>query len=131
MDTLRHTQSIEGDLVNLEFLSDRGFDQVLDAYRPAADRLASESGLRIALAAGLVEAALDLQGLGRETPQPAEILAGDLCLARASRLLAETGSQRLQIAFARVVERIAAAAAAGSPLPSTRALLLAAIEAGA
>ena len=61
------------------------------------------------------------------SPDPPQLLLGDLCLARASRLLAGARDQRLQVAFARAVERVAAAAAAGTPADPLRDLLVAAI----
>jgi len=82
----------------------------------------------VALAAALVESAVALQDLGRTAPEPAQLLLGDLCLARASRLLAETGDTRLQVAFALAVERVAAEAAGGPASQGLRELLVAAIK---
>ena len=82
----------------------------------------------VALAAALVESAVALQDLGRAAPEPAQLLLGDLCLARASRLLAETGDTRLQVAFAVAVERVAAEAAGGPASRALRDLLVAAIS---
>lgn len=81
----------------------------------------------VALAAALVESAAALQDLGGTAPEPAQLLLGDLCLARASRLLAETGDTRLQVAFALAVERVAAEAAGGPASQGLRELLVAAI----
>jgi hypothetical protein len=81
----------------------------------------------VALAAALVEAAAELQALGRGAPEPGRLLIGDLCLARASRLLADTRDTRLQVGFARAVERVAAAAAGGPAARPLSELLLAAI----
>ena len=50
-----------------------------------------------------------------------------LCLARASRLLADARDQHLQISFARAIEATSAAAAAGRSPEPVRGLLLAAI----
>jgi hypothetical protein len=50
-------------------------------------------------------------------------LMGDLCLARGSRLLADHAPLEVQVAFARAVESVSAAAAAGQPAPATRPLL--------
>ena len=97
----------EHDLESLDELWAGGLGDAYEAYRhPARDT-------RIALAAALVETGVTLQGIGSHVAQPMELLLGDLCLARASRLLADVGDQRLQIAFARVVERVSSAAAAG------------------
>lgn len=82
----------------------------------------------VALAAALVESAVALQDLGRRAPEPLRLLLGDLCLARASRLLAETGDTRLQVAFAVAVERVAAEAAGGPAARALRELLVAAIS---
>jgi hypothetical protein len=84
---------------------------------------------RVALAAAFVERAVELHGLGQPAARATELLMGDLCLARASRLLADEGDQRLQVQFALVVERVASAAAAREPVPAARELLLAAIGA--
>jgi hypothetical protein len=83
---------------------------------------------QVALAAALVESAADLQDLGQRAPDPPRLLLGDLCLARASRLLAETRDTDLQVAFARAVEKIAAEAAGGARSESLRELLLTAIS---
>lgn len=68
---------------------------------------------RVALAAALVETALDLQGLGLAPAEPMQLLLGDLYLARAYGLLADDGDPRVQAAFARAIEHVAAAAGAG------------------
>jgi len=81
----------------------------------------------IALAATLVESAVALQDLGRTAPAPPRLLLGDLCLARASRLLADTHDTELQVAFAEAVECVAAEAAGGPPARALRELLVAAI----
>ena len=82
----------------------------------------------IALAATLVESAVALQDLGRTAPEPPQLLLGDLCLARASRLLAGTHDTELQVAFAEAVERVAAQAAGGPEARELRELLVAAIS---
>lgn len=82
----------------------------------------------IALAATLVESAVALQDLGRTAPAPPQLLLGDLCLARASRLLADTRDTELQVAFAEAVECVAAEAAGGPPARALRDLLVAAIS---
>jgi hypothetical protein len=83
---------------------------------------------RVALAAAMVDTATRLQNLGGLAPGAAELLIGDLCLARASRLLAELGDMRLQVAFARAIEQASAAAAAEEPRVPVRDLLSAAIR---
>lgn len=105
------------DLETLETVWDSGLGSAYDAYRP----LAADS--RVALAAALVETGIGLQGVGSHVAAPADLLLGDLCLARASRLLADVADQKLQIAFARVVERVASEAAAGGEVSDLRQLL--------
>jgi hypothetical protein len=115
---------IERHLAGLESVWDRGLADAYAYYR-------SQATPEVALAAGMVEVALYLQDLGGEPPDPGRLLLGDLCLARASRLLADARDQRLQIGFARAVEQVAAGAAGaagdaeGAPL---RTLLTMAIR---
>lgn len=84
----------------------------------------------VALAAALVETGITLHGLGRHVPSPADLLVGDLCLARASRLLANHASSVTQIAFSNAIEQAAAASAGGRGPGSIRALLVAALKEG-
>jgi hypothetical protein len=111
---------IESDLAGLESVWERGMDEVYAFYRARARP-------PVALAAAMVESALELQHLGERAPDPPRLLLGDLCLARASRLLARTRDQRLQVGFARAMEHVAAAAAGGPAAAPLRALLVAAI----
>ncbi len=109
------------DLESLDELWAGGLGEAYESYRqPGVDT-------RAALAAALVETGVTLQGVGSHVARPGELLLGDLCLARASRLLADLGDQRLQVAFARVIERVASAAAAAAEVPAMRPLLSAAI----
>jgi hypothetical protein len=55
---------------------------------------------------------------------------GDLCLARASRLLADHASQTLQVAFARAIEKMSANAASGDAGGPVRDFLVLALESG-
>lgn len=115
---------IDAHLGGLESVWDRGMREAYAFYRPRAVPA-------VALAAAMVESAVELQGLGGRPPDPPRLLLGDLCLARASRLLADARDQRLQIGFARAVEQVAAAAAGGPVSASLRTLLVAALgEAG-
>jgi len=98
-------------------------DGMGDAYAYYRSRTTAE----VALAAAMVESGLRLQQLGGRPPDPPQLLLGDLCLARASRLLAEIRDLRLQVGFAKAVERVAAAAAGGPPAPPLRDLLTATI----
>jgi len=111
---------IEVHLVGLESVWEAGMDAAYAFYRP-------RTAPAVALAAAMVESAVSLQELGDRPPTPPHLLLGDLCLARASRLLAGTRDQRLQAGFARAVEHVAAAAAGGPPSPPLRALLTAVI----
>ena len=111
------------ELAGIEFLWDAGLGERFDVYRDAAPE-------PLALAAALVETALAEQRLGSGAAEPAPLLVADLCLARASRLLAESSSQAVQIEFARAVEAASATAAEGGALP-IRPRLLAILRAAA
>lgn len=115
------------DLEGIEALWHDGLGSRYTDFLEAAGHL-GEEGPQVALAAALVETALGLQGLGGAAAEPAPLLLADLCLARASRLLADAGDQRLQIGFAQAVEHVAAAAAAGEAPEPVRQLLLSVIE---
>jgi hypothetical protein len=119
--TIELTDGLSALLSGLESVWQGGMRDAYGFYRPQA-------GPQVALAAALVESAVALQDLGGRPPAPPQLLLGDLCLARASRLLADTRDQGLQVGFARAVERVAAAAAGGPPSEPLRAQLLTAIE---
>ena len=122
---------VSNELEAIEPLWKAGLEAAYAAYLLATAGLGEPQGARVALAAALVEIALELQQLGGEAPPPPDLLRGDLCLARASRLLADTRDRRLQVAFARAIEDQSAAAAAGRDAQPTRSRLLRAItEAG-
>jgi hypothetical protein len=72
---------------------------------------------------------LRLQGLGDRAAPPAQLLMGDLCLARSSRILTDAASRAVQIAFARAVEELSGAAAADRESPPVRELLVKALHA--
>ena len=116
------TDGLDGQLGGLESVWEGGMRTAYAHYRP-------RTAPGVALAAAMVESALLLQELGRRAPDPPHLLLGDLCLARASRLLAESRDQGLQVGFARAVEHVAAAAAGGSASPQLRPLLVDAIGA--
>jgi hypothetical protein len=113
-------EAVDTDLAGLESVWEAGMEQAYDFYRAGA-------APKVALAAALVESAVTLQRLGGPAPDPLHLLLGDLCLARASRLLAERGDQRLQVGFARAVERVSAAASGGPSSAPLRQLLVATI----
>jgi len=54
----------------------------------------------------MVESAMALQDIGGQAPRRRrQLLLADLCLARASRLLADTRDEALQVGFATAVQR--------------------------
>jgi len=118
---------VTDELDAIESLWKAGLEEAFTAYRPATAGLGEGDASRVALAAALVETALSLQRLGRSAPPAPDLLRGDLCLARASRLLADTRDQRLQVSFARAIEDQSAAAAAEREPEPARARLLRAI----
>ena len=121
MSVTELADEVGANLAGLESVCDGSMSEAYAFFR-------HKVGPEVALAAALVESAVALQDLGRTAPQPAQLLLGDLCLARASRLLAETGDTRLQVAFAVAVECVAAAAAGGPAAQALRDLLVAAIS---
>jgi hypothetical protein len=124
-------QLLERDLERLESLWEDGLSDAYRSYLEAVNAYEPEAQPRLALAAALIEIGLRLQGLGARAAAAPSLLMGDLCLARSSRLLAGAAPQSVQIAFARAIEALSAAAASGSsaPAPRTRELLLRAFEA--
>jgi hypothetical protein len=121
-------QVIDQELERLEGLWEDGLSDAYRSYLEAVDSYTPAAQPKLALAAALIEAGIRLQGLGGPAAPAAALLMGDLCLARASRLLADTGSQNLQVAFARAIEEMAAAAASGVACRPVRELLLDAFE---
>ena len=110
----------------LDRLQDLWSDGLSDTYRVYLDSVGHfQPGIRekLALAAALIEVGTRLQGLGSRAAPPTTLLMGDLCLARGSRLLADHAPLAVQVAFARAIETVAAAAASQHPAPTTRALL--------
>lgn len=112
------------DLDGIEFLWEGDLRAALTAY------LEHEPTEPVALAAALVETAVLEQRLGGPPADAPALLVADLCLARASRLLAYNASTAVQVAFARVVEAAASAAAEGRPQPPLRSSLVAALRTG-
>ena len=123
-------QLLERDLERLESLWEDGLSDAYGSYLEAVNAYEPEAQPRLALAAALIEIGLRLQGLGARAAAAPSLLMGDLCLARSSRLLAGAAPQSVQIAFARAIEALSAAAASGSSpaAPRTRELLLRAFE---
>jgi hypothetical protein len=122
-------QVIDRELVRLESLWEDGLSDAYSSYLEAVSVFDQAAQPKLALAAALIEIGVRLQGLGGRAAAPPTLLMGDLCLARSSRLLAGAAPQRVQVAFARAIEDMSAAAASGRPAPATRDLLLRAFQA--
>ncbi len=123
-------QVIDQELERLDGLWDDGLSETYRSYLDVVHGYEAATQPKLALAAALIEAGLRLQGLGGRAAPAAALLMGDLCLARASRILADTASQGLQVAFARAIEGMAAAAASGEAGRPVRELLAEAFESG-
>ena len=114
---------IDRELDRLEGLWSDGLSDSYRVYLESVHHFAADVQPRLALAAALIEVGVRLQGLGSNAAPPTTLLMGDLCLARGSRLLADHAPLAVQVAFARAIEVVAAAAAAHQPAPATRQLL--------
>ena len=121
--------TLERDLERLQGLWEDGLSDAYRSYLEAVDGFEPDARPRLALAAALIEVGIRLQGLGGRAAAPPSLLMGDLCLARSSRLLADAAPQGVQVAFARAIEEMSSAAAAGLAAPHTRDLLMRAFEA--
>ena len=121
-------QVIDRELERLEGLWADGLSDAYGSYLGAVEAFDADAQPKLALAAALIEVGLRLQGLGGPAAPPAALLTGDLCLARASRLLADAASQRVQVAFAGAIEEMASSAASGTVGRPVRELLLNAFE---
>jgi hypothetical protein len=124
------TQVTDRELDRLEGLWSDGLSDAYRSYLDAVVRFDASAQPKLALAAALIEVGIRLQGLGGRAAPPTTLLVGDLCLARSSRLLADAAPQRLQVSIAEAIETMSLAAASGAAAPSTRDLLLHALEAG-
>ena len=120
---------LDRELERLEGLWADGLSDTYHAYLDAVVDHKPEAQPKLALAAALIEVGIRLQGLGGRAAPPPTLLMGDLCLARASRLLADTATQAVQVAFAKAIEGLSAAAAAGHPGRPVRELLVHAFSA--
>jgi hypothetical protein len=120
---------IDRELVRLESLWEDGLSDAYRSYLDAVSAFDPAAQPKLALAAALIEIGVRLQGLGGRAAAPPTLLMGDLCLARSSRLLADSATQKVQVAFARAIEDMSAAAASGLAAPATRDLLLRAFQA--
>jgi len=117
----------ERELDRVEGLWAEGLAELYRTYLDEVDGHEPELQPKLALAAALVEVGVRLQGLGGPAAPAAALLMGDLCLARSSRILTDSASQPVQIAFARAVEELSGAAASGSEMPAVRGLLVRAL----
>jgi len=117
-------QILDRELERLEGLWADGLSESYRSYLDAVHDHEPGSQPKLALAAALIEVGLRLQGLGGHAAPPPTLLMGDLCLARASRLLADSASQAVQVAFAQAIEALSAAAAAGHVARPVRELLV-------
>jgi len=122
---------LDRELERLEGLWADGLSESYRSYLEAVGDHEPAAQPKLALAAALIEVGLRLQGLGGRAAPPPTLLMGDLCLARASRLLADAATQSVQVAFARTIEGLSAAAASGNPSRPVRELLVHAFTAGA
>ena len=123
-------QLLDRELERLESLWADGLSESYRSYLEAVTDHEPDAQPKLALAAALIEVGLRLQGLGGRAAPPPTLLMGDLCLARASRLLADAADQAVQVAFARSIETLAAGAASGQPTRPVRELLTHSLAAG-
>ena len=117
------------ELDRLESLWADGLSDAFHLYLDSVTHFEPSVQPQLALAAALVEVGVRLQGLGGRAAPPTTLLMGDLCLARGSRLLADHAPLAVQVAFARAIESVSAAAASDGPAPATRQLLQGALGA--
>ena len=122
-------QLLDRELERLESLRSDGLDDAYQAYLEKARRFEPDLQPKLALAAALIEAGLRLQNLGGNAAAPTTLLMGDLCLARGSRLLADSAPLRTQVAFARAIETMSSVVADAKPTPDARRLLSEALAA--
>lgn len=116
-------QLLDHELDRLESLWSDGLSDAYRVYLESVKQFDPEVRPRLALAAALIEVGTRLQGLGTRAAPPTTLLMGDLCLARGSRLLADHAPLAVQVAFARAIETVSAAAASQHSAPPTRVLL--------
>ena len=114
---------LERELVRLEGLWSDGLADSYRSFLDEVDHFEPELQPKMALAAALIETGVRLQGLGDRAAPATTLLMGDLCLARGSRLLADSAPLEVQVAFARAIETMSSAAASQKPAPDARRLL--------
>jgi hypothetical protein len=109
-------EPLDVELTHLESLWDQGIQSAYAHYSAHGEP-------RVALAAALVETGITLHSLGRSAAPPGELLLGDLCFARASRLAAAWATREVQVGLSQAIEEASGAAAAGkTPAPIRRRL---------
>ena len=116
-------QIVDRELGRLEGLWSDGLSDAYRAYLDDVQHYDAELQPKFALAAALVEVGLRLQGLGGRAAPTTTLLMGDLCLARGSRLLADSAPLEMQVAFAHAIEFMSTAAASQRPAGDARKLL--------
>jgi hypothetical protein len=126
-----NVQVLDRELDRLEGLWEQGLSDTYRSYLEIVSDHEPEIQPKLALAAALIEVGIRLQGLGARAAPATTLLMGDLCLARASRLLADNATQAVQVAFAKAIEGLSSAAASGKPSRPVRALLVHAFSATA
>jgi hypothetical protein len=112
------------ELDRLEGLWADGLSDAFHLYLESVQHFGLDVQPQLALAAALIEIGVRLQGLGTRAAPPTTLLMGDLCLSRGSRLLADHAPLAVQVAFARAIETVAAAAASDQSVASTTRHLL-------
>jgi hypothetical protein len=117
-------QIIDRELERLDGLWEDGLSDAYRSYLDSVSGFGAASQPKLALAAALIEVGVRLQGLGGPAAPAPTLLIGDLCLARASRLLADAAPQKVQVAFARAIEHMSVAAASGRAVAPARELLM-------
>lgn len=124
------SQVSTAEMSGLGHLGDAPTEAALDRYLAQAAHLEASDPNEVALAAALIETALQRHRLGEPDPNPLDVLVADLALSRASRLLAHGADLPLQVAFARAIEELAAAGAERRPIGDVGARLLGVIREG-
>src|SRR4029077_2973160 len=126
-----NVQVLERELDRLEGLWGEGLSDTYRSYLETVTDREPAIQPKLALAAALIEVGIRLQGLGGHAAPATTLLMGDLCLARASRLLADHATQAVQVAVGTAVRGVSAAAASGKPSRPVRELLVRAFSATA
>ena len=105
------------ELDRLEGLWADGLSDAFHMYLESVGHFTVDVQPQLALAAALIEIGVRLQGLGGRAAPPTTLL------------IADNAPLAVQVAFARAIESVAAAAASEEPAPATRQLLQSALGA--